>query len=164
MRTQTVAPATSIDNAGPAIASPNGRRWGADAKSDPVAGSAARRLGLAPRYVEKLLRKNGGIGARCAELIRAFRALGDDVRLERFFAPIRAAYENRKPEPLTPELAQWANEADSVEDRCELKFWQTRSDKDLSLDIRALDTEIARQTILRDAMVGEEQRRMQRQS
>jgi hypothetical protein len=147
-----------------AATSPNERRWGADAKNDPVAGSAARRLGLAPKYVEKLLRRNGGIGARCAELIRAFRALGDDVRLERFFAPIRAAYENRNPQPLTPELAQWANEADSAEERCELKFWQTRSDKDLSMDIRALDTEIARQIVLRDALAGEEQRRMERQS
>lgn len=137
-----------------------GRRWGTDGRSDPVARSAAAVLGRSPAYVERLLRAKNGVNVRCAEIIKAFRRLGDEVRLERFFACIRSAYENRAPASLTVELVQSEQEADGAEDAAELRYWQTRSDKDLSLAIRAMDTAIVRQVAVRDAMMAEEQRRM----
>jgi hypothetical protein len=141
--------------------SPHGRRWGEKGRSDPVARAASATLGLSERYIEHLIRAKNGLNIRCAELIKAYRALGDDVRLERFFAPIRAAYENKNPQVLSAELVQSEQEADCAEDVAELRYWQTRTDKDLSLAIRAMDTAIVRQIAVRDAMAIEEQRRMQ---
>lgn len=146
--------------AGNGHARPYGRRWGDKGRSDPVARAAADRLHMSATYVEHLLRAKSGLNIKVAEIIKAFRALGDDVRLERFWAPIRAAYECRTAPALTPEFAQWAQQADLDEDQAELKFWQTRSDKDLSLAIRAMDTAIVRQVAIRDALAAEEQRRM----
>lgn len=150
--------ARAADNAGVGTSLPKERRWGSG-KSDPVARAASATLGLSERYIEHLIRAKNGLNIRCAELIKAYRALGDDVRLERFFGPIRAAYENRNPQVLSTELVQSEQEADCAEDVAELRFWQSRSDKDLSLAIRAMDTAIVRQVAVRDAMVLEEQRR-----
>ncbi len=136
------------------------RRWGDGGRSDPVARRAAEQLGLREAYLEKLLRAKSGISIRVAEIIKAFRALGDEVRLERFFAPIRLAYENKHPLPLTSELLVAEQEADGAEDVAETRFLMTRSDKDLSLAIRAMDCAITRQIQMRDALAAEEQRRM----
>ena len=142
---------------------PMSRRWGDNGRSDPVAREAARQLGLREAYLEKLLRAKTGLNIRVAEIIKAFRQLGDDVRLERFFGPIRAAYEKRNPPQLTAELLEAEQEADGAEDVAETRFLMTRSDRDLSLAIRAMDCAIVRQIQMRDSLQAEEQRRMQQQ-
>jgi hypothetical protein len=156
----TVKPIASDTKSGNGRSGPYGRRWGDKGRSDPVARHAAEQLGLREAYLEKLLRAKSGINIRCAEIIKAFRALGDEVRLERFFGCIRAAYENRKPAALTSELLQAEQEADFAEDIAETRFLMTRSDRDLSLAIRAMDSAIVRQIQMRDALGAEEQRRM----
>jgi hypothetical protein len=164
MTARTMDLSQACDKAGEAPASPKARRWGAQSKDDPVARTASDRLGLRPKYVEKLLRAKTGLNVRAAELIRAFRMLGDDLRLERFYEPIRRAYENRHPQPLTLQLVESVREACHAEDVAELHYLHSRSDKDLSMEIRALDCAIARMTLLRDAARADEERRMARQS
>jgi len=158
--TSTISPIKQDAKSGTRSSEPNGRRWGDRGRSDPVAREVAGQLGLRETYLEKLLRAKTGLNVRVAEILKAFRRLGDEVRLERFFAPIRAAYENKNPPALTGELLQAEQEADGAEDVAELRFWQSRSDKDLSLAIRAMDTAIVRQVAMRDALQAEEQRRM----
>ena len=154
----------TVDKAGTSDARPNSRRWGADSKRDPVARAAAEQLGLSEHFVEKMVRAKTGLNIRCAEIIKAFRALGDDVRLERFFEPIRRAYENRRPEALTLKLVESVNEACHAEHVAELRYLANRSDADLSLEIRALHRAIAQMRMLVDAAEAEEQHRMTRQS
>ena len=160
--TATVLPSNAPAKSGSTASGAKARRWGDNGRSDPVARSAAEQLGLKESYVEQMLRAKSGLNIRCAELIKAFRALGDDIRLERFWAPLRAAYENHTPPRLTAELLQAEQEADGAEDVAETRFLMTRSDKDLSLAIRAMETAIVRQVAMRDALCAEEQRRMQR--
>ena len=124
---------------------------------DPIAVGLHHDLGCSVLTAEKIIRLSG---STAAAVIRVMRIANADVRLEHYFADIRAAYENRVAKPLTPELSQWANEADQGEENAVLKFWQTNSDRDLSLAIRAKDVEIARAIAERDAMIAEEQRRM----
>ncbi len=161
--TATLPPRHNARKAGIAIARPNSRRWGATSKSDPVARSAAQQLGLSEHTIEKMVRAKTGLNIRCAEIINAFRALGDDVRLERFFEPIRRAYENRQPEALTLKLVDSASDACHAEHIAELHYLESRSDADLSLEIRALHRALAQMRMLCEAAEAEEQGRMSRQ-
>lgn len=150
--------------AGEPAASPNTRRWGADSKRDPVARTAAEQLGLSEHTIEKMVRAKTGLNIRCAEIIKAFRALGDGVRLERFFEPIRRAYDNRRPEALTLKLVESVSDACHAEQVAELRYLANRSDADLSLEIRALHRAMAQMRMLCEAAEAEEQGRMQGQS
>lgn len=151
--TTTLSAVPGNDKVRPTAARTNGtRRW-----VDPLAVALAQDLGCQVLTAEKIIRLSG---ATAAAVIRVMRAANADVRLEHYYAEIRAAYENRVAQRLTPELSQWANEADQGEENAVLKFWQTNSDRDLSLAIRAKDVEIARAIAERDAMAAEEQRRM----
>ncbi|SRR6266540_1290335 len=162
--TATLTRRSTAGKAGTDAARPNSRRWGADSKSDPIARTVAAQLGLSEHWVEKMVRAKTGLNIRCAEIIKAFRALGDDVRLERFFEPIRRAYENKKPEALTLRLVESASDACHAEHIAELRYLTSRSDADLSLDIRATERALLQMTLLHDAQLAEEQRRMQAQS
>lgn len=161
--TATLPPRRGARKAGDPAASPNSRRWGVDSKRDPVACTAALELGLSEHTIEKMVRAKTGLNIRCAEIIKAFRALGDSVRLERFFEPIRRAYENRKPAALTLKLVESAGDACHAEHIAELRYLESRSDADLSLEIRALHRALAQMRMLCEAAEAEEQHRMRSQ-
>jgi hypothetical protein len=91
-------------------------RWGQSGKSDPCAVYVAPRLGMRPASVEQLMRQ---VNHRCAAIVDGFIALGDDVRLVHFLAPIDAALAKAQRPAFTPELVRDEAEADGAEDVAE---------------------------------------------
>ncbi len=136
-----------------------GPRWGNTGKSDPLGRYLAPRLGLKPLSVEALLRGPQAINLRVAAIITAFRALGDDERLARFWGPMARAYEQREAPPLVDATWHLAQQADAGEDVDELAYQLDPSDAKLDRLIRAKDRAILREVALRDALVAEQQRR-----
>lgn len=140
------------------------RRWGDNGRSNPIARAASTKLGLRESYVELLLRPRTGLNIRCAALIEEMRAQGADAQALRFYEPIRRAYEKRHPQHLTLQLVEDENAACHAAHIAELRYLESRSDADLSLEIRALHRALARMAQLCDAAEAEEQRRMRSQS
>ncbi len=138
-----------------------GPRWGNTGKSDPLGRYLAPRLGLKPLSVEALLRGPQAINLRAAAIIRAFRALGDDERLARFWGPMARAYEQCEAPPLCDAVIHLAQEADAAEDVAESDFLLDRSDANLDRLIRLSDRAILREMARRDALVAEQTRRRQ---
>jgi len=64
---------------------------------DPVARYVAAGLGMTPTSVEQLMHGRAAVNVRCAALIDAFHALGEDERLIRFLQPIDLAIGNARP-------------------------------------------------------------------
>jgi len=135
------------------------RRWGESGRSDPVARYVAPRLGLTPASAEQLLKGHQAINIRCAHYVGAFRALGDDVRLARFWEPLQRAYDCREAPPLV--AATWLLEqtADTKEDVTELAFQLEPSDANLERYLRDKEAEIYRGLALVDALRAEQRRR-----
>lgn len=134
-------------------------RWGNDRVSDPIGRYVAPQLGLTPASAAQLLRGPQAINLRCAHYIGAFRALGDDIRLARFWDPMQRAYDQREAPPLCDAVIHLAQEADAAEDVAETDFLLDRSDANLDRLIRASDRDILRETARRDALVAEQARR-----
>lgn len=134
-------------------------RWGNNGKSDPVARYLSPVLGLKPLSVEQLLRGPQAINLRCAHIVGAFRALGDDLRLARFWDPMQRAYDQREAPPLVD--ATWLLEqaADTKEDLSELAYQLDPSDANLERYIRDKEAEIIRGMALLDALRVEQQQR-----
>lgn len=116
------------------------RRWLAG-HSDPVARFAAPQLGCAPKTAEHRIRE---LPQECATIIRAFQALGDTVRLERFARPILTAYDQREAPPLVAATWNLAEEADAAEQIAETAYQHDPSDANLDRLIRASEAEIQR--------------------
>jgi len=135
------------------------RRWGNDGRQDPVARYVAPLIGLTPASAEQLLKGHQAINLRCAHYVEAFRKLGDDVRLARFWEPLQRAYDCREAPPLVN--ATWLLEqaADTKEDVSELAFQLDPSDANLERYIRDKEAEIYRGLALIDALRAEQQRR-----
>ena len=142
--------------AGTPESSPKTARWGGG-KSNPVARALARESSYSEHTIEHLLRAKSGLNIRCAELIKALRAHGDEACLERFFEPIRRAYENKQPEALTLRLVESVHDALHAEDIAELRALETKGAREVSLELRALDGAIARLHRLREAFAEREQ-------
>lgn len=134
----------------------NGRHY---TPHDRVAAYVAPRLGMTPGSVEQLIRGRAAVNDRAAEIIKAFRALGDNERLERFVRPIFDAYEQREAPPLCSATWMLAQEADASEDVAELRYQLEPTDQNLERLIQAKDREIARAVALRAALGFELTRR-----
>jgi chorismate mutase len=132
------------------------RRWGSTGRADPVCAYVAPELGLKPAAVAHVLRT---INHKCAAIIRAFRALGDDDRLARFWEPLVRAFEGREPPPLCEATLLLAQEADAAEDIDELRFLSNRSDANLVRLIRAKRASISREIAVLDALLEEQRQR-----
>lgn len=163
MKTRTMDGLAVPDKTGNETSRPKERRWG-EGRSNPLARVGSDKLGLSESYVEQLLRAKSGSNIRCAELITIMLEQGATTQATRYFEPIRRAYENRKPQPLTLQLVEDANEACHAEHMAEIRYLETKSDAALSLEIRALQRAIARMTALLDAAQALEQNRMRGQS
>lgn len=135
------------------------RRWGNDGQADPVARYVAPCLGLTPASAAQLLKGRQAINLRCAHYITAFRHLGDDVRLARFWEPLIKAYDQREAPPLVDATWLLAQTADAKEDVDELAFQLDPSDANLDRLIRSTETEIIRETAKLDALRAEQRRR-----
>src|SRR6266545_658815 len=116
MSARTLLPPPAASNAGAAL--PRRRRWGGGHR-DPVAFAVAPELGMRPQAVEKLIHGPTALNLRVAAIVRAFRALGDEERLSRFWTPMQAAYEGREAPPLCDAVLHIAQEADLAEDVAE---------------------------------------------
>lgn len=156
--TATLPTRHNTDKAGAETASPKKTHYSRAAQS------LAQKLGFSEHYVEKLLRAKTGLNIRCAELITDMLAHGAIAQELRFFEVIRRAHENRKPAALTLKLVESASDACHAEHIAELRYLATKSDADLSMDIRATGLAILRLQQLHDAQLAEEQGRMSRQS
>lgn len=144
----------------PNVARP--RRWGNDGRADPVARYVAPLLGLTPGSAEHLLKGAQAINLRCAHYILAFRKLGDDIRLARFWDPMIRAYEQREAPPLVAATWELAQHADTREDMDEVAYLLTPSDQNLERLIRSTELEILRQTARLDALKAEQNTRQGR--
>lgn len=98
----------------PSVAS--ARRWGNSGRLDPVAALVAPRLQLTPATTEQLMRGRAAVNLRCAEIIRGFRELDDQVRLMRFCSPIDAARAGLTRPTWCAELVQADVREDAAED------------------------------------------------
>lgn len=135
------------------------RRWGNDGRRDPVAHFVAPLLGLTPASAEHLLKGRQAINLRCARYIEAFRKLGDDLRLARFWEPMVKAYDQRQAPPLVAATWQLAQAADAREEVSELAYMCDQSDANLDRCIRDKEAEVYRGLALIDALKAEQQRR-----
>lgn len=149
-------PASVASNGGTPSATPNARRWGPGSKTDPVSVYVAPQLGCAPKTAQHRIRE---LPQECAAVIKAFHALGDGLRLERFVRPILTAYEQREAPPLVPATWTLAQEADSAEESRETAFHLDPSDANLDRYIRALEAQQQRGDALLMAARAEQQRR-----
>lgn len=147
--------------AGVRLTLPNAtRRWAGEGyRRDPVARFVAPELGMKPQGVEQLMRI---INHRCAAIIRAFRALGDEERLAKFWEPLARAFEGREPPPLCEATLLLAQEADAAEDVDELRFLGDRSDANLARLIRAKRSTVCRELAVLDALLEEQRQRQSR--
>jgi len=153
MTARTIPSTHQAGNAGTAAS--RDRRWGTG-RSDPIARFLAPELGMKPEGVAHLMRT---INHRCAAIIRAFRALGDDERLARFWEPLARAFEGREPPPLCEATLLLAQEADAAEDIDELRFLANRSDANLDRLIRAKRASMCRELAVLDALLEEQRQR-----
>lgn len=126
---------------------------------DRVAAYAAPRLGLEASTVGQLIRGRAAVNVRCAEIIRAFRALGDEKRLVRFMSPILAAYEQREAPPFCAATFRLAQEADSREEVAETAYLSDPTDANLDRWIRALEEQQQRGDALLMSAYAERMRR-----
>jgi hypothetical protein len=140
------------------------RRWGSGGHRDPVAMYVARDLGMRPQAAEKLINGAAAVNYRAAVIIRAFRALGDEDRLARFWEPLARAFEGREPPPLCAATLLLAQEADAAEDVDELRFLSDRSDANLARLVRAKRASVCRELAVLDALLEEQRQRAQRRT
>lgn len=137
----------------PNVARP--RRWGNDGRTDPVARYVAPLLGLTPGSAEHLLKGRQAINLRCAHYIAAFRRLGDDIRLARFWEPMLHAYEQREAPPLVAATWQIAQDADGREDSVEMAYQLDPSPANRERLIRAKELTVVKELALIDALRAE---------
>jgi len=123
-----------------------------------VEAEAGLRLGLEPATVHCFLYSERGWFARLVELTQLYRALGALDRLQPLFARLDAARRPLQLVPLDQALDAEAM-ADAREDISEIRFLRDRSDAALDEAIRDQDLAILRSTVLRDALVHEQQSR-----
>jgi len=134
-------------------ASPRPRRWGVTGKLDPLCAHVAPQLGVQPKTVEHYLRGRNAVNLTAAAIVRAFVALGDHVRLQRFLAPIRDAERGVTPlltDALERETAERAHQA--VE--AELLYAQAPTLPHAKLLLRSLDQALAELSLTRAALAG----------
>lgn len=148
-------PAVVVNNGGTPAPAAKERRW-RTGHSDPVARFVSVEFGLTPKTCEHRIRN---LPRECAAVIRAFHALGDGVRLERFVRPILTAYEQREAPPLVPATWTLAQDADAHEERAETAYHIDPSDGNLDRYVRALEAQQQRGDALLMAARAEQQRR-----
>lgn len=145
----------TLRNAGAVASTPKRPRWGSG-KEDPIAAGVAKRLGIATKTAEHLLRELPG---KVVAVLEEFEAQGADLRRGRFTRRIIAALEHREAPPLCPATWQLAQDADTREDSAETAYHTDPSDANLNRLIRATEAEIQKQDAKLLALCAERDRR-----
>jgi hypothetical protein len=141
---------------------PTKLQWRAPQRDPRTAASvelrAAQRVGVAPSTLHFCLHHERGGLARLVAVAQVYRECGALDLFTRLCVHFDAA---RRPLQLVPLNDAFEAEAvaDAREDISELRFLRDRTDAALDEAIRDQDTAVLRATVLRDALVHEQQKR-----
>ena len=150
--TSMLLPRHTVAKPGTAATPPKKSPAWANGSRDPLGPILGPKLGLAPQYVEKLLRLAPRL---IAEAILELQAAKNERRIAHMLAPIDRARHERTIAPLCETDWQLADEADAREQTAQDAFHRDPSPENRARFIRSAKEEIRRQQAIVDALEAE---------